>query len=348
MADLQASTQPVAPRIRFIDEAKAIGIVLVVLGHAPGMPDWFDRLIFGFHMPLFFFAAGFLVGSRTLQLSWPAFTLKLGRDLGIPYLLFFGISYAYWLATKSIGERAEKFAAVSWYDPLPGFLLGMGDVRIANPVLWFFPCLAAAAVLYRLSVPWLSKGRAVVAAVLLSAFAWLVNDRLKLQLPFGLEIAAMVVVFYAIGAWFRTIPALWPAASPSRMWMPVSMGLLAVLAAAASKNGRIDLNLHQYGEHWWLFLPETLAGVFMTLGFSTLIRPNAATRWLARNTLTIFPVHVLVFNFTSGMAKLVFGQPSGFANHAGWGVTFALIAILTCVPVAWMLGKLLPKQFGGG
>lgn len=37
---------------------KAIGIVLMVIGHS-GCPDYLHRLIYYFHMPLFFFCSGF-------------------------------------------------------------------------------------------------------------------------------------------------------------------------------------------------------------------------------------------------------------------------------------------------
>lgn len=37
-----------------IDAAKGLGIFLVVLGHAKGLPEWWVVLIYSFHVPLFF------------------------------------------------------------------------------------------------------------------------------------------------------------------------------------------------------------------------------------------------------------------------------------------------------
>ncbi len=45
-------------RIEWIDTAKGIGIVLVVVGHTSFVPKAMINLIFAFHMPLFFFLSG--------------------------------------------------------------------------------------------------------------------------------------------------------------------------------------------------------------------------------------------------------------------------------------------------
>lgn len=41
-------------RLVFIDNAKGIGIILMILGHIPNMPEFFHSWIYSFHMPLFF------------------------------------------------------------------------------------------------------------------------------------------------------------------------------------------------------------------------------------------------------------------------------------------------------
>lgn len=44
-------------RIKWIDNARAIGILLVVLGHSL-IPASIQTYIYSFHMPLFFFLSG--------------------------------------------------------------------------------------------------------------------------------------------------------------------------------------------------------------------------------------------------------------------------------------------------
>lgn len=340
---------PLRSRIEFIDHAKAIGIVLVVLGHAPGMPEWLDRVIFGFHMPLFFFAAGFLVSQKTLELPLTAYLRKLFVDLGLPYMLFFSISYGYWLITRSLGARAGKFADVSWIDPLIGFALGMGDVRLVNPVLWFFPCLAACALLYRLIYGWSSGNHqlSLLWAALISAVGlyWAHQGR-PTDLPFSFEIAFGVMVFYALGVLLRRRAELWPIDwSRARRWLLV-VAAACFLVALAAMNGRVDLSDHVVGDHLWLLLVEASAGIALILGIGSLLGNNSISQWLARNTLTIFPMHVLFYNVISGVAKLGFGQPEGFSETVSWGLAYAVIGLALCVPAVIVLRRLFPAIVG--
>lgn len=94
-------------RLTYIDIAKGIGIVLVVVGHC--IPDatsptgisvpayrWLHDVIYSFHMPLFFFLAGFMV-SRQKMLARAQKPLDLVRKrilrLLVPYI-FVGLCYA--------------------------------------------------------------------------------------------------------------------------------------------------------------------------------------------------------------------------------------------------------------
>ena len=96
-----------ANRLTYIDIAKGIGIFLVVVGHC--IPDatsatgisipayrWLHDVIYSFHMPLFFFLAGFMV-SRQKMLDRAQKPLDLVRKrvsrLLVPYI-FVGLCYA--------------------------------------------------------------------------------------------------------------------------------------------------------------------------------------------------------------------------------------------------------------
>jgi fucose 4-O-acetylase-like acetyltransferase len=51
-------------RIAWIDIAKGIGILLVIIGHMPSFPEWIRAWIFSFHMPLFFSFQGMQKSSQ--------------------------------------------------------------------------------------------------------------------------------------------------------------------------------------------------------------------------------------------------------------------------------------------
>lgn len=84
-------------RIETIDIAKAITIFCVILGHTTGNLDtpMFRRVLYSFHMPLFFLLAGLSVKPKAVHgaKGWVAFLYKNLLALMIPYLIW-GLVYA--------------------------------------------------------------------------------------------------------------------------------------------------------------------------------------------------------------------------------------------------------------
>ena len=79
-------------RIELIDIAKAITIILVILGHTTGNLEtpMYRRLLYSFHMPLFFFLAGLSIRPKVLKtlLEWKDFFKKNLLALVVPYIIF--------------------------------------------------------------------------------------------------------------------------------------------------------------------------------------------------------------------------------------------------------------------
>lgn len=73
-------------RIIFLDIAKAICIILVVVGHY--MPDnspmWYvmlNKVIYTFHMPLFMFVSGYVYIATKKDISYGSFLMKKVKRL---------------------------------------------------------------------------------------------------------------------------------------------------------------------------------------------------------------------------------------------------------------------------
>ena len=56
-------------RHNYIDICKAIGIILVILGHTYQIPDILLSIIYSFHMPMFFMLSGLLY-NREKTIPW--------------------------------------------------------------------------------------------------------------------------------------------------------------------------------------------------------------------------------------------------------------------------------------
>jgi fucose 4-O-acetylase-like acetyltransferase len=125
-------------RNQTIDVAKGIGILLVVFGHS-----WIvlhekgelSKIIFSFHMPLFFFLSGVFLNTNKTLIS---FTKSKISSLLKPYfsaiiiLLLINISFEYF--TKSTIDLQALKAAIL------GIFYGTGTSIEWTP-LWFLPVL---------------------------------------------------------------------------------------------------------------------------------------------------------------------------------------------------------------
>lgn len=217
----------------WVNTAKAIGIVLVVLGHAisdtmlsgtGGTPRLIFDLIYSFHMPLFFFLAGFC-GSKVLELEHIAekkeYLSARMKRLMVPY---FFVGALYVPLRVVLGREAERRINLK---SLPAdFITGL------NPdfQLWTLYALFLSAVL--LSVfTWrgrcdkcllllISGGMCILSAVVrfpyhivncvLSEFFFYVSGSLyrkegdRAQRPWGVVILAAVVLSAAYAAMERS------------------------------------------------------------------------------------------------------------------------------------------------
>lgn len=76
--------QQTKDRIDWIDLAKAIAIILVILGHINSANGPIKAWIYAFHMPVFFFLTGMVIRQETIDHRYIG---KNVRSLLVPYLL---------------------------------------------------------------------------------------------------------------------------------------------------------------------------------------------------------------------------------------------------------------------
>ncbi|MCD8302000.1 MAG: acyltransferase family protein [Prevotellaceae bacterium] len=125
-------TGKVKERIVSLDIAKAICIVLVVIGHymPESAPDWYLTLhsvIYTFHMPLFMFASGYIYLATRKDEGYGAFLLRKVRRLLIPYFSTSVMVISFKLLSQGHAYVENPVTALSYlkmfYQPEAGYFL---------------------------------------------------------------------------------------------------------------------------------------------------------------------------------------------------------------------------------
>ncbi|MGI4950341.1 MAG: acyltransferase family protein [Janthinobacterium lividum] len=286
-----------AGRVDWIDAARGIGIVLVVVGHVEGgLVDagiqaasswaWPGYVIYCFHMPLFFWLAGLNV-PHSLARGTRGFLPGKLWTIAYPYALWSVIQGLVLVAASSVTNgqaHAGDLLAIGW-RPMGQF--------------WFLYVLMAYQVLALLlrNRPGLLAGLAVIAFVggaLLPQGG--LGERLSHNLLFfaaGVLLSARMLSVRLLPVHALAVRALVPATTTIRdrnlpAWI---LGGAAGLGLAAALSGPRDgMNFDAP-----LALPAAVCGIVLTVALAQALRGPALRLavTLGRMSMTIYVMHVL-------------------------------------------------------
>lgn len=174
-------------RYKEIDLLKGYGIILMILGHIPVNP-FCMKLIYLFHMPLFFIASGFLYKQSDLPIL--DLLKKWLKRLIVPYFLFSICGYLLWIIEikpHSLNELLKPLIAILLYNNR--------DMPITG-ALWFLSAIFFIYILfhYLFSVLKTESIRAFVVLVLVLG-GYLLNEN-NVVLPWSINIGMIGTSFF--------------------------------------------------------------------------------------------------------------------------------------------------------
>ena len=297
-------------RLPYVDIAKGIGILLVVLGHNGicHSGTLVATAIYSFHMPLFFFLAGlFHEETRTLV----SHMARKSKSLVLPCFLVFMA----WLTVQAAKNQEALFRELR--SILFNTLWGTGKTMFWGQ-LWFLTSLfmttSASHLLIRSGIVCNKVARGILALLLLPLGTWFldwgamtpyvdsfwINGRyyylIQEGLPWNIDLLPITCSFYLLGTIF---PKRRFGRSSIDEPFAIALALaafLAVIAGSLFMNWGINLNLRQY-DHWAgssLLALSGIAGVLLlSLGFGALSCrwPRQILSFLGKRSLWILVLH---------------------------------------------------------
>lgn len=158
-------------RVETFDIAKALGIILVVIGHfnPADSPSWWlntTACIYSFHMPLFLAMSGFLYAMTSRRGDYFSFAWKKVKRLMIPYLSTSLVVITFKLLTQGQAAVEHPVSAHTYlelfYLPAAGFFLWFVWalfemfllVRVVNSRHYRLGLFVVSIVIYFLPWPW--------------------------------------------------------------------------------------------------------------------------------------------------------------------------------------------------
>lgn len=194
-------TQPYKKRIEFLDIAKGIAVLLMIIGHTKNIPSDLRSFIFSFHMPVFFIISGYTFKTKPFK----QVLVSSFKRLLLPYFITCMVMLVIYIIRSRLKVNSNYFV-INYYDLRATlFSYFYGNCKTHNffikipgiEYIWFLNCLFVIRLLFnyisRLNI-YLSGAVCLafsVMGMLISKYVWL---------PFNLDIA-LVALFFVYGGY---------------------------------------------------------------------------------------------------------------------------------------------------
>jgi len=344
-----------APRLPWVDSAKAVGIVLMFYGHvvqsrAGDSAAALDqlRLIYAFHMPLFFVLAG-LFFHPVPRLLPRVRTLAVQRLVPV---LFFGL-----LLLPLWSLSAVKHHVVWWYYVQPlgaAYLRGMPEL---NWVTWFLVCMFVCELMALVVLPRLRHTalQLLFAAACIVGGVFLCNHGDALEGWVGavsriwfVREAIVALGFYTAGHALR--PFLQQLAGHRGIALLVSVASLCALLATYRLNQPHDaqavmMAAAQHGDALG-FAFSALAGTLAVAGLAMLLPATRIAGWLGRNSLPLMGLNGVFFHFFNPKLAESVALADDPLAVTGYALALSAVSLLACVPFVALMNRFVPQLIG--
>ena len=308
-------------RNKTIDVVKAWGIILVIMGHTYSP---FNKWIYSFHMPLFFFVSGFLrYGGKTKP--WGRFFVGKLRSSLIPYVVLWFVSVVLygnlssWLATGHLAQFGV--------DQLKGLVLGghwLSDYSNNFP-LWYLQLYFIASILFECMVRYLHP---VLKAAACAGLA-LVTVPFQTLLPgrpvFHINVLPAALVFLLAGYAFGFVVA------GRKLPFSAAVGvLLMVLGWRYMLGGNISAIR---GEFYFISALLSIVGMYFLAGA---FREVKLFHYIGEKTLYIMGLHMLTLRVSESLTASVAEKLSlqnSFIQHLM--VVFLMLTLSCALAEVW-------------
>ncbi len=332
-------SQPNSKRLDFLDIAKGIGIILVVLGHTY-RGNGLNIFIYSFHMPLFFFISGLLYNQKKYATTFFFLKNKI-RTLLLPYASFYILSYFYWLfVEKTLRQGTDVYFTV----PIIGFFYGTDFALYMYPngALWFLTCLFTTELLLFFILKFIRSNKLRLAMFI---FCGLIGYFLSIKnyppLPLSANTSFIAIVFVGVGFLSKDffIPRIMQI-SKNRCLL-ISLFIFTVVYLLAPINGQIDMDYSKY-QNPVIFTILALIGILACLLLASYINYNKILQFFGINSLIVMGLSELVKRAVIGLVSKFTNLPILFLRQSLlYSLICVFIILLFFVPIIYMLNKYL-------
>lgn len=286
---MESNVKSSRKRLEWVDIAKAIAIILMVIGHEVHNLHIY-AFIFSFHMPLFFILSGYTSGRVS---SWSKYLFKLKKSfvhvwlLAIFMIFLLGIENWVMLEGFTLRNLGQSVLMGSiWGSNVPA--LGINGVG----VMWFLIVFFWAKVVFDFCQVILSDTMSGIILVVLSGISMACCQNFSHFLPQALDLVPVGALFMWIGAFIKNNIDF---NNLSNLWKLLFLALILIWIICFIFDVYIELSVRHY-PYYFLAIIEAVGGTIFTCILAkwiSLSRTSLLFQLIGKHTLAIMCIHHL-------------------------------------------------------
>lgn len=308
------------------DNAKFIGVALMLLGHNSLANNYLFDFIYSFHMPLFFILGGYFASTKKLAFS--IFIKKNFKQLIIPYVFFYILTLPFGLSVIYLHPYNHPYA--NWVEFFGKPLIGMFTVETTsfsfhtNGPTWFLVALFIVRIFFYFASQYKKTIRSLIITSLASIIILGIIQHFFINLYGRLDVALLAYPLYVIGFLVRKYDIIRKIAQ-TNLNNKIFWAIAALIGCVmiGSYNGHVEFSAANYGKNMGLMYIAATLGTLGVCIFSTMIKYNKYILKIGCSTLILLGLHSPIQTCLKYLFHFLFGIPE--------------IIILFCWHYQWLL-----------
>jgi fucose 4-O-acetylase-like acetyltransferase len=345
-------------RIGWIDIAKAIGILIVIINHALldlGVITFLGGM---FYMPVFFVLSGYTFKENSKE-SMHSFITSKAKRLLIPYACF-QLFLAGMFTIKNFLQNASTLDVImpvlgavysrnAFYPKAKDVLVYVPKTNIElmtalNAPLWFLTAMFVSLVLYRfiLIKANQNKKKEMIDLSICILIGILFKYLCPILLPWSVDTAFISIGFLHVGRILKRNDNF-----DLLCKRPVFVIFIMIAFVLTSYlNGSVNMSIRDFGISVLLYLIVGSLGTISIMMLAKAIEMNfkylsKLLEWIGRHTIGILALHLIVF----AAINYLFGS-IGLAGTTIEKVAKIVLSVVILVPIDGLIQTYLPNVYG--
>lgn len=327
MKELPRNSQLV--RENYIDVIKGIGIILVIVGHSEVSVN-VRKIIYEFHMPLFFLLAGYVFqyekwSSRSIRefckVKWKAYINKYFIFATVNLLIVGGI----WGVIKygiSLEWIKLNLHYIFWILYSKGSVLTMPE---CTP-LWFLTCIFITNIMFFCLMRVGNKARTII-TIVLGIVGWILYKIQMPKLPWNVDTALTGIVFMECGYVIKKYNVI----EKINLWRAVLLLIMGSISICLT--GYVDMGSNQLGIVGWFYLGAISLDMLIILVSKEILQKNKMLAMYGRHTILVLGFNYMIKDIYAIVINNVFDEYSYILNS--WYMSSLIVVLCFGMIMIW-------------